>query len=283
MKTLTPELNTHLASETTTLATCWRITRRDGLTLGFTNHDRDLVVGTLTYLAASGFTASAIASSASLNADDLDIEGILDAGAITEQDLLAGLYDYAEIEVFEVNYQAPHEGTLPLTFGWLGEITLRDGRFIAEIRGLSQQLAQRVGELYSPTCRASLGDSRCKVNMTTRRFTGTLTGVASRTILRDTARTEPSGRFNYGRITFTSGANSGTTTEVKEYTPGTLTLALPLSRPVAIGDGYLLEEGCDRTFETCAGRFGNAINFRGEPHVPGLDRMLETASTRSEW
>jgi uncharacterized phage protein (TIGR02218 family) len=283
MKALTPELSAHLSGETTTLATCWRITRRDGVTLGFTNHDRDLIVDSETYLAASGFTASAIANSAALNADDLDIEGILDAGAITEPDLLAGTYDYAEIEVFEVNYQAPHEGKLPLTFGWLGEITLRDGRFIAEIRGLSQQLAQRVGELYSPTCRASLGDSRCQVNMTSRRVTGTLTDAASRTVLFDSARTEPSGRFNYGRITFTSGANSGTTTEVKEYASGSLTLALPLSRPVAAGDGYLLEEGCDRTFQTCVRRFGNAINFRGEPHVPGLDRMLETASTRTQW
>jgi uncharacterized phage protein (TIGR02218 family) len=283
MKTLTPALAAHLAGETTTLATCWKLTRRDSSVLGFTDHDRDLTVAGVTYQASTGFTPSAIASSGALNVDNLDVEGMLDAGAITEADLLAGLYDHAQIDIFEVNYQNPADGTLPLRTGWLGEVTVQDGRFLAEVRGLTQPLAQRIGELYSPTCRASLGDARCKVAMAPRTRTGTLTGTTSRSVLRDTARTEPAGTFNFGTITFTSGANAGTKMEVKEYTPGVIVLALPLTRPVAAGDAYTLAEGCDRSFATCVSRFNNAVNFRGEPHVPGLDRMLETAGTRSEW
>jgi len=34
-----------------------------------------------------------------------------------------------------------------------------------------------------------------------------------------------------------------------------------------------LREGCDKRFETCRDRFSNAINFRGEPHLPGNDLL----------
>ncbi len=76
--------------------------------------------------------------------------------------------------------------------------------------------------------------------------------------------------------------------EIKEYIytsgiGGQLTLALPLPYPMLTGDAYSLTKGCDKTIATCFSRFNNVVNFRGEPLVPGLDRMLETAGTRSTW
>jgi uncharacterized phage protein (TIGR02218 family) len=59
-------------------------------------------------------------------------------------------------------------------------------------------------------------------------------------------------------------------------------LVLPMPYSIASGDTYNLIKGCDKTLITCAERFDNIVNFRGEPSVPGLDRMLETAGTRSE-
>jgi uncharacterized phage protein (TIGR02218 family) len=47
------------------------------------------------------------------------------------------------------------------------------------------------------------------------------------------------------------------------------------------GDSYSLQAGCDKTLPTCITRFNNALNFRGEPFVPGTDKMLETSSTRN--
>uniref|UniRef100_UPI000E0CE318 baseplate hub domain-containing protein n=1 Tax=Alkalilacustris brevis TaxID=2026338 RepID=UPI000E0CE318 len=42
MKQLDPALQAHLDAGTTTLAWCWRITRADGVSFGFTDHDRTL-------------------------------------------------------------------------------------------------------------------------------------------------------------------------------------------------------------------------------------------------
>jgi hypothetical protein len=59
VKTISAALAQHLAGEGTTLATCWRITRRDGVVLGFTDHVRDLEMDGVTYKAASGYTRTA--------------------------------------------------------------------------------------------------------------------------------------------------------------------------------------------------------------------------------
>lgn len=283
MKPISSSLQNHLSQDVTALATCWKLTLRDATVMGFTDHDRDIAVGGVTYQAASGFTPTAVASASVLGVDNLDVEGMLSSGAIVEADLMAGLYDHAEISVFQVNYADPSMGTLPLRTGWLGEVQMQGGRFVAEVRGLTQRLSQRIGAFYSPSCRAEFGDSRCTVNLATLTVSGTITGVTSRAVLRDSARTEEADTFSYGTLSFTSGENAGLSMEVKIFEPGEFTLFLPFPYDVAAGDAYSVTQGCDKTLQTCAQRFSNAVNFRGEPHVPGTDRILETASTRSEW
>ncbi|MDX2073494.1 MAG: DUF2163 domain-containing protein [Alphaproteobacteria bacterium] len=288
MKTISNELSQHIAGEVTTLATCWKLTRRDATVMGFTDHDRDIAYESLTYKAATGFSPSAVANSANLQVDNLDVEGMLAAESILEADILAGLYDFAEIEIFQINTADTAQGILKMRRGWLGEVSLTRQHFVAEVRGLSQLLSQDIGEYFSPSCRAALGDSRCKVSLGSHTVTGTVTSGASRLGFTDSSRSETSAIFTGGKITFTSGANDGISIEVKEYiyragTGGILSFVLPLPYSLAASDSYSLVKGCDKTIGTCFLRFNNVANFRGEPHVPGVDRMLETAGTRSEW
>lgn len=283
MKNLSLAMQIHLDGECQTLAHCWKLTRRDSTVMGFTSHDRDLTIEGVTYVAATGFTPTSIDSQASLAVDNLDVEGMLAAGSLTEADILAGLYDFAEIEAFAINYADGSMGKILLRRGWLGQVEIRNKQFVAEVRGLAQKLSQNIGDLYSPLCRAQLGDARCTVNLAAYTVTGTVTAASSQSQLSDSSRSEEAGYFNYGRITFTSGQNNGLSGEVTESRGALLTLALPMPYPIAIGDTYSLQQGCDKTLATCIARYENALNFRGEPHVPGLDRMLETAGTRSEW
>lgn len=52
-----------------------------------------------------------------------------------------------------------------------------------------------------------------------------------------------------------------------------LTLREASIYPPEPGDMVEISEGCDRSFATCRGRFANAANFRGEPHLPGMDLL----------
>lgn len=283
MKTLSAELKNHLAEEVTMLATCWKLTRRDSAVLGFTSHDADLVIDDITYKAATGMTPSMVASNANLSVDNLEVQGMLSDDAVTEEDIHAGLYDFAQIEIFQVNYADLSQGKLTLRTGWLGEVSFSRGHFIAEVRGLTQRLSKTIGELFSPACRASLGDARCKVDIDSLTATASATAVISQLHIKASALDQQNGTFDYGILTFTSGANEGISMEVKAYITGDITFVLPLPFAIEEGDAFTVTPGCDKTFETCIARFSNAVNFRGEPHLPGIDKMLQTSSTRSEW
>jgi uncharacterized phage protein (TIGR02218 family) len=164
MKAATAALAQHLSQEVTTLATCWRVTRRDGVEFFFTDHDQDVAFDGQLYLARTGYSRTAIANDASMAVDNLDVDGVFDADAITESDMRAGKFDYAEVRVFLVNWANPAMGALRMRRGWFGEVILTEGaKFRTELRGMVQALQQRIGEIYSPECRADLGDARCKV------------------------------------------------------------------------------------------------------------------------
>lgn len=279
-KTVSANLLSHIAGEVTTLATCWKLTLVDNTVYGFTDHDADITYGGVTYSASSGQTPSSIETSDKLNVDNLDVIGLLDSATITEADLLAGVYDYAAIEVFLINYANTGHGVLKLRTGTLGQISLKRGQFTAELRGLMQHLQQTVGDLYSYACRADLGDSQCGVTLDgspSYTVTGTVSGVTDNGVFRDAGRTEDVDYFGYGLLTWLTGDNAGRQMEVKSYAAnGTFTLFQKMPSAIQVGDTYSVYAGCNKTPTACIQKFNNFVNYRGEPYIPGVDKMLET-------
>jgi uncharacterized phage protein (TIGR02218 family) len=280
MKIVSNALNIHLASEVTTLATCWKLTRKDVLVMGFTDHERDILYNSVNYLAESGFTPSAVSNNSELAVDNLDVEGVIDSSVIAEKDLQAGLlYDYAKIEIFMLNYKDVSQGYINLRTGWLGEMKFSKNKFVIEVRGLMQSLTKGIGELYSSSCRTNFGDARCGVNIASYTFSGSVKSLVNNQVLIDSSRSEAEGYFNAGKIIFTSGANNGLAMEVKRFSKKPLVMPMPYD--IVVGNSFSLIAGCDKSFGTCVEKFNNAVNFRGEPHVPGIDKMLETAGTKN--
>ena len=164
MKSLSESLETHIRSGVTTLCTCWVLRREDGFTIGFTDHDRPLELSGVPCEPASGLTGSEIRQSDGFASDDQDVSGILTSDRITEVDLMSGRYDGATVETWRVNWRSPDQALL-LRSGYLGEISRDANGFQAEIRSLSVTMEQERGRIYQYTCDATLGDARCKVDL----------------------------------------------------------------------------------------------------------------------
>lgn len=279
MRVITPELEAHFEGGLTTLATCWLLTRQDGTELGFTDHDQPITFNDVEYDSIAGFTPTTVESKANMSVDNLDLEGQTFPSKITEADLLAGMYDYAEIEIFIVNYEDLSQGKLVVKRGKLGEVTLNGQMFRAEVRGLTQHLSQTIGDVYSPSCRAILGDSKCKVALASFTVTTTVSTVSNNQTFTASSLTQAAGWFTGGEVEWTSGHNDGQRMEVKEFAAGKVVLALPMGKSIQAGDGFKIIAGCDKTRETCQSKFSNILNFRGEPDVPGVDKLLMTSGT----
>ena len=247
--------------------------------LGFTDHDQLITFGGLDYDSVAGFTPTTVESKSNMSVDNMEVEGQTFPSKITEADLFAGKYNFAEIEIFIVNYEDLTQGKMIVKRGRLGEVTLNKQMFRAEVRGLTQHLSQGIGDVYSPSCRAILGDAKCKVNLASFTVSATVTAVTSNQTFSSDTLSEEAGWYTGGEVEWTSGNNDGVKMEVKEFANEQVVLALPMGKSIQVGDTFDIITGCDKTKDTCIGKFSNIINFRGEPDVPGMDQLFTTAGT----
>ncbi|MEJ1158006.1 DUF2163 domain-containing protein [Prosthecomicrobium sp. N25] len=280
MKTLPPGLAAHVAGQATTLATCWILTRLDGVVLGFTDHDRPILLDGVSCEAASGLRASEDVAQAGLAVGGVEVAGALASAAVTAADIAAGLYDGARIDVHLVNWSDVSE-RLHLRSGTIGEVVAAEGAFRAELRSAALALDEERGRLFQHRCDADLGDARCRVDLAapTRRGLGTvLSGSDRRTLRLSGLAAFAPALFERGRLQVTSGVLAGRASEVKSHVLSAsvaeveLWQALPAAP--APGDVVSVTAGCEKLFATCRDRFANAENFRGFPHLPGPDFVL---------
>ena len=281
-------MTAHLATGATTLCWCWRLSRRDGVRQGFTDHDRDLAFDGTSFEAAAGFEASEVRESLGLSVDNLEIEGALSSAHLAEEDLAAGVYDDAEVEIFRVNWADPDERIL-LRRGTLGEVKRAGQGFSAEVRGLSHYLQQPKGRVYQHMCDADVGDARCGIDLDLAAFkgSGTIASVISeRRFTAGGLSGFAAGWFSRGLLRFTSGAAAGQAVEVRLHTvsAGVATLELwqGVRGPLAAGQTFTVTAGCDKHLRTCRVKFGNVVNFRGFPHMPGNDFLTAVSRPGSK-
>ncbi len=279
MRAIPPALQAKLDSGVTTLCRCWVITRNDGATQGFTDHDQDVTLDSVTCLAGSGLTGSEVTETLGLAVAGSEMSGALSADTLNEDDLAAGCYDAAGVEIWLTDWSEPSLRVL-LAKGTLGEVKREGLAFTAEVRGLSDRLAQDSGRLYTATCSADLGDGRCKIELAGADFTGTgaVTALsATSTFTASGLDGFADGWFTGGKLTFTSGANAGLGVEVKSHGKAsvvTLDLWQAMPQPIQGGDAFTVTAGCDKRFATCHDKFNNVVNFRGFPHIPGNDFVV---------
>jgi uncharacterized phage protein (TIGR02218 family) len=258
-----------LRAEVVTLAWCWRLARRDGVVIGLTSHDRDLLVGGLLYRAAPGMKPSALETSDSLDAATMDMEGAIASDAIAARDLDAGRWDGAELELFVTDWTAPETAPVTVARGSLGAIERRGAAFAAELQGVTRVLDRPVCPATSPSCRAMLGDRACRVDLAPLTHVRRVVAVDGRSVTLDHAVAGVA----FGELLWIEGANCGLVSPVIAAEGAVLQLAEGPLFAEPDGVRVRLTEGCDKQLATCRDRFANAVNFRGEAHLPGNDLL----------
>lgn len=280
MSALSEEFAAHLRSGVTTLCRCWAIARSDGVVHGFTDHDAVLEFDGISFQAATGLTATALAQSTGLSVDNAEALGALSDASISETDITAGRFDGAEVSSWLVNWRDPAQRWLQFR-GNIGEIRQGGGAFTAELRGLTDRLNRPVGRVYQTPCAAVLGDARCGVDLDAPEHSVELP-VETVDDLRLFSWSALPGFdpawFERGRLTVLTGAAQGLWGTIKrdEVSGGDRRIALwePLRGDVLPGDRVRLVVGCDKRFATCGTKFSNGLNFQGFPDIPGEDWMV---------
>ena len=257
----------------TSVAYGWRLERADGVTLGFTSHDADIAHDGILLRASPGMRPTTVSQSIGLDKDGLDVSGALTSDLIRADDLAAGRWNGAYLEIFLFDWTSPASGKRVLTAGELGAVSYSDDAFEAELIGLQSRLDKAVAPLTSPSCRARFCDAACGLNRERFRHLAKVTAVDDNRISVTADLPVADGHLAYGELRWLSGANCGLFAKIAGNEGADIYLhGAPFHAP-DVGDVMELLEGCDKLMSTCAGRFGNGINFRGEPYLPGNDLL----------
>jgi len=171
MRQISESFAARLASGVTQTCLCWRLTRSDGVVVAVTEHDRVLSVDGVQYEPSGALTASELTSSTGLQPGQAGAMGALSSETISEEDLSAGLWDGAHVDVFRVDWARP-EDFVQVWGGRFSEITRGTLGFEAELVSLKADFERPVGRIFSRRCDAVLGDARCGVDLNNPDFAG---------------------------------------------------------------------------------------------------------------
>lgn len=266
-------------------ADLWKITRTDGVTFRFTSHNRAMSFRGETYTPCKGITASALQLSANIgDSDNIDLDGLVSAGAVSVVDLWARLFDDATVEIWRAAWDGSGYSEL-LFAGTCGALDLEDTTYRFEVVSAGQRLTQNaVLQSVTAACRYELGEARCGVNLAAFTVTGSVTAVAApnlRTSARrrsftDSARGEATNYWQFAKLTWTSGSNAGITCDVLAFGSGVFVLSRSMPYDIDAADAYSIIRGCDKLPATCNTVFSNKINFGGFEYLRGNDDLNKT-------
>lgn len=270
MSTLEPGFAEHIETGNTTLCRCWAVVRRDGWTMGFTDHDLDLRFDGIDFRADTGLSAAALQQTTGLSVDNTEALGALNDSSITDEDIEAGRFDGAEVRAWLVNWA--DVGRRALMFrGHIGEVRRREGAFEAELRGLTDILNQPTGRVYQKNGNAVLDpdDPAFAVEVP-------IAEVEERRVFRFNDLTSYRDRwFQFGTLTMRTGEAKDLSGSIKRdyFEDGQRVIELwrPIRQPIKTGDRVHLLAGCDNTIGDHNEKFGSLLDFMGFPDIPGDD------------
>lgn len=280
----------------------WKIARTDGTTLYFTDHSNQILFEGQTYSPAGGANASATQKQGGMAESNKNMKGvILTSDAITFSDLKAGKYRDAQITEYTIDWSRPFVGALYSMTWRVVEVRWTGQRYDCEIAGLTTLLRQPRGDVYSRPCRWDLGEASgeigvpgCKVSLATMTLTSRqVTAVNTQRLDFDTnigtvldvtgsSLANSNNWFNFGLVTWNTGANAGIVSEVKTSfaTDGRISFQTKTPFDIAVSDQFDISPGCDKLKATCVSKFDNVENYGGFDTIPGSDAMYETPNAK---
>jgi len=281
------DLHDHLATGLTRVCHCWSLQRTDGVTFGFTDHDRPLVFDGITFAADSGLSAKALTSSTGLSVNNSEAIGLLQSDVITDADIAAGRYDNAIVTNWLVQWDNVAARQIKFR-GTIGDITRSNGSFEAELRGLTDALNQPQGRSYLKTGGAVVGDMHCGVSLNdpAYRTEVPVAEIESDGVFKVATLGYAEGWFSNGSLAVLDGAGKGLRGAIKldRIKGGLREIVLwePLKADLSAGDRLQLTVGCDGTASSCKEKFGNFAAFDGFPHIPGDDWLMSVPRASSD-
>lgn len=255
----------------------------DGSILRYTSADVTITVGSRVFDHTGPIikrSRTRVSLGVSVDSLDMDITATTDtllSGLPWLQAISNGALDGAVVDLERAFADTPGgaiAGTVSLFSGRVSDTTTESLTAKVIVRSFMELLNTPLPRnLYQPPCGYSVYDTGCGLSRAAFAVNSSV-GSGSTKLVINCALAQAADYFTIGDIRFTSGQNLGVIRTVKSYTPGVITMAYPLPKPVSVGDTFSIARGCDKRMTTCDVVFNNLARFRATPYVPVPETAL---------
>lgn len=277
MKNISDNLKNKLNNNYIKLIKCFKIILSDGDIIGFTEHSKDIMIDQIIYKSSNGFENTTNLNGLDLN-NNSNIIGLVDNKNISIDKVVSGYFDNATIDIFYIDLDDDNLEKILITRGKIKTVNISNGKVLLNIDNILNILDKTVGDIFSPLCRATFCDNKCKLLTDNYTFTGKIIEIKNDTEFLCSGNdisNKNKNYFKYGIIIFLDGENKNKIMEIKQSFDNDIILNSKMNYPLKIGDSFKIIAGCDKTFETCSKVFNNAINFRGEPDIASTSKVFK--------
>lgn len=292
---LSPALDGLRQASTHRFSSLFRIERTDGITFLFTDHDSPIIFNYLsatndalhpgspisgtdeTYSPVSATNSTAVQKQAGLQEHNVDVSAVITSDLITDDDMRAGKYRNARVVEMCVDWKYPYAGYFYQNVFWIMNTTFDRETWKAQVSGTPVWFHKEIGHVYSHSCRWTLGDSDCQVDLAAFTSTGTVSALVDIRNFVVTGITATDHYYLDGTLTWLTGDNTGDTYDLEDNLSTNLTTQLNAYFPIQIGDTFTIIAGCDRLKGTCTTKFSNLLRYGGHPFLAGSDALLRAA------
>lgn len=254
------------------IARLLKITCTNGTIHAFSDTDMPITVDGVTYNPAPGLQSLRLTNTANAEVSNQEVGAAM--FDVPEEDLLAGVFDSAEVVASWASWKEPGAGKVDVFIGTVGEISWDERGFLADVVSSMKALERTIGWQYTATCRHKLFSTAsaghigyCGVSASSFTHTGAVSSVETNKWKFTTGLSNPDAYFSAGVLTWTTGNNAGLSCTVKKHASGQLELFIPTAFTIQVGDTFSIQAGCDKTLETCKTKFDNVNNYGGFPHI----------------
>lgn len=269
----------------------WKITRKDGTVFAYTSHDEPVTWVGVEYLPCKSLAASAAESASELNSvGTVELTGMLDDEAISQEDIYAGLFDDAVVDIWMIPWDGQPDDGAPFRIGGgnIGKLTRQEHAFTSEVLGPAARLQQAsLVSFYTPGCDWDFGVLRsdgigCPVHAESLKLAAVpVTGQKARTLVFfDVASPGGTTIWNGGKVRWLTGRNAGVICQVDtvDFSAQALSLWDIAPYPPLAGDTFDLIPGCPKTVAACK-TYGVYISFGGFDDIPGPAALQSNADS----
>lgn len=271
-------------------AHCWKIERRDGVTIRGTDHDTDLVLEDgETYLASVALSVSAEERNTNLDMREREINSLVTDDQITYADLATGRYDQSRVTQYLVDFRVPWAGAFTSSVFDIVGLEYTDGVWTASVESIARKLGHPTGRYYTsnePVAYPDADFEDARGDLAAWTTAGEITavsgthdfGAGAETVDgRQTIETDlvaAAGYYTWARYTPVTGANVGQEFDVAIHTAaGGLKFLIEAPAAFVVGDTFSIVAGYSGTFPEARDKFSAGDAFRGFPHIPSGDRL----------